>query len=449
MSRPVILVWVAGCGLLVACSAIAKIAGAPSIKSVTVIAPAGLFVGDSAIASFNALGDDGQTHNGRPVKWLSSDPSALSINGSGRMIGLVGGRQVTITAEVDGKKGSAVVAVAADDNRLAYALADQPSAAGPYVPDASGRFNSTGGTIEVTRTSTGIYSVRFAGLGRAAGQRDNLEVSASNPTGAVYCKSRVWDASGADLRADVSCFLPPSGTPTDARFTILALGARAFGRTAPLAFALSLADTGGLLLDSSATAYNSSGGHIEVGYVATGEMAMNFKGLASAWASGPVAIQISAIGQGPRRCRVGAVDATVPGFGISCNTGGGGPGDSPWTLLWMQRGRPNSRFGFAWAQDEGSTTDHAPGAGYAINSSGGAIAIRRTAVGQYRVVFSGLARPAGGTEAVLVQSFLYVDRVCDATSWGNTGASDFAVTVSCFDPSGALSNTRFSVLVLQ
>src|SRR5262245_39553202 len=300
MSRPVVLAWVAGCGLFVACNAIAKIAGAPSIKSVTVIAPAGILVGDTAIAHSDALGDDGQTHNGRPVKWRSSDPSALSINGSGRMIGLVGGRQVTITAEVDGKKGSAIVAVASDDGRLAYAFADQPSVAGPYVPDASGRFNSTGGTIEVTHPSTGIYSVRFAGLGRAAGQRDNVEVSASNPTGAVYCKSRVWDASGADLRADVSCFVT-NGNLTDARFTILALGARAFGRAAPLAFAL-VTDTTTTVLDSSATAYNSTSGPIEIGYVGTGAMAMNFKGLASAWASGPVAIQLSPIGQGPRRC---------------------------------------------------------------------------------------------------------------------------------------------------
>jgi hypothetical protein len=75
----------------------------------------------------------------------------------------------------------------------------------------------------------------------------------------------------------------------------------------------------------------------------------------------------------------------------------------------MQRGRPNSRFGFAWSDNESSTTDHAPAAGYAINSSGGAIAISRTAIGQYRVVFSGLARPGGGTEAVLVQSFLHLD----------------------------------------
>jgi hypothetical protein len=449
MSRPVVPVWVAGCSLLVACSTLAKIAGAPSIKSVTVSAPAGILVGDSAIAHSNALGDDGQTHNGRPVKWTSSDPTSLSINGSGRMIGLVAGRQVTITAEVDGTKGSAVVAVTADDNRLAYAVADQPTAVGPYVPDAGSRFNSTDGTIEVTRTSTGAYSVRFAGLGRAAGQRDNVQVSASNPTGPVYCKSRVWDASGADLRVDVGCFVPPSGTPTDARFTILALGARAFGRTAPLAFALDVADTGSLLLDSSATAYNSSGGAIEVGHVSTGHTAMNFRGLASASASGPVAIQLSPVGQAPRRCRVEAVDKSIPGFGIACTSGGGGVLDSPWTLLWMQRGRPNARFGFAWAEDESSTTDHAPGAGYAINSSGGPIAIRRTATGQYLVVFSGLARRAGDTEAVLVQSFLYVDRVCDATSWGNAGANDFEVTVSCYDPTGAPSNTKFSVLVLQ
>ena len=94
----------------------------------------------------------------------------------------------------------------------------------------------------MTRTATGVYSVRFAGLGRTPGQRDNVQVSAYN-TAPVYCKPAIWDASGADLVIPVSCF-SPNGTPMDSPFTVLALGAWAFGKTAPLAFALSVTDAG-------------------------------------------------------------------------------------------------------------------------------------------------------------------------------------------------------------
>jgi hypothetical protein len=165
----------------------------------------------------------------------------------------------------------------------------------------------------------------------------------------------------------------------------------------------------------------------------------------------PVAIQLTAVGQGPRRCSVIAVDPSTAGLGIQCaRPGSGAPGDSPYSLLWLQRGRPSMRFGFAHANNQSSTVDYAPDTHYALNSSGGAISARRTGVGQYRVVFAGLARPPGGTETVLVSRFLAGPApICDITSWGNSSASDLTVTVSCFDVVGAPLNAQFNVLVLQ
>ena len=432
---------------LAGCSAIAAIAGTPKIVSVTINAPAGLLVGESAVATAVALGDDGRDHGGRPRTWSSSDPAALSIDANGKMVGLIAGRQVTITATVDGTSGSALVGVASDDTRFGYALADQPTVAGPYTPAAATRYNSGGGAVEVTRTATGVYSVRFAGLGRTPGQRDNVQVSAYNAAPA-YCKPAIWDASGSDLVVPVSCF-SPDGTPIDSPFTILAAGAWAFGKTAPLAFALSVADNGTVILDSAATTRNSTGGNVIVGHVAQGHFAMALKGLESAWASAPIAIQVSPVGQDPRRCRLIAVDPSTAGLGIDCNGAGGGLRDSPFSMLWLQHGRPAMRFGFAWAQQLSSPTDYTPDAHYLINSSGGSVAARKTGPGRYRVVFSGLGRTGGATETVLVQSFLYLDRVCDITSWGNTGANDLFVTVACYQPDSSPADTQFSVLVVQ
>ena len=304
------------------------------------------------------------------------------------------------------------------------------------------------GPIDITRSAPELYSVRFAGLGRTPGQRDNVQVRANNATSPVICKPNVWDASAVDLRVTVSCF-SPDGAPIDSRFTILVAGAWAFGRTASLGFALSFADSGAIALDSSATARNSTGRPGYVGRVAEGSFSVRFQGLEAAWAAGPVAVAISPVGQGPRRCRLIAVDPSMASLGVNRTRPGGGPGDSPFSVLWLQHGRPSMRFGFAWAQNAGVMADSTPDPAYLINSSGGSVKARKTGPGHYRVVFAGLGRPANATEIVLVSPFLFSDRICDITSWGSTGASDLFVDVACFDPSSTPVDTRFSVLVTQ
>ena len=78
MSGKSVVLWLVSSVALAGCNAIAKIAGAPKIVSVTITAPAGILVGESAVASAVAMGDDGRDHGGRPRKWSSSDPAALS-----------------------------------------------------------------------------------------------------------------------------------------------------------------------------------------------------------------------------------------------------------------------------------------------------------------------------------------------------------------------------------
>ncbi len=448
MARSVLVPVLATALAAAGCGAVAGILGAPKIVSVTVIAPAGLLLGDSAQATFDAQGDDGKTHNGRPVTWRSSDPSALPIDDHGKMVARIAGRTVTISAEVNGTTGTATVGVASDDSRFAYALADQPTAASPYVPDPANRYNSSGGTIEITRTAVGLYSVRFAGLGRTPGQRDNVQVSGYSATSPTFCKPDLWDASGLDLRVAVACF-SPNGTPIDSRFTILATGAWAFGQTAPLAFAVVMPDSGTFVLDSAATTRNSTGGNVLEGRVAEGQYAMDLKGLEAAWVAAPAAIQVTAMGTGPRRCRLIAYDRPNAGLGLNCSKLGGGPGDAPFSMLWLQHGRPSMRFGFAYAHLPNTTTDYNTDPTFLINSSGGSVKSRKTATGQYHIVFAGLGRPPGATETVLVSPFITTDRVCDITAWGNTGVSDLFVNVSCVNPSGAATDTPVSVMVVQ
>jgi hypothetical protein len=434
--------------LLVGCNAVAGLV-APKIKSVEVRVPTGMLVGDTAVATSNAVGDDGQTHNGRPVKWSSSDPAALPIDAQGKMVARIGGRTVTISAEVDGTTGSATVQIGADDNRLGYTLADQPTAPGPYAPGASFSFNSSGGAIAVTRASVGVYTVRLAGLGRPAGGHDNVQVAGFGGTAPVYCKPQMWDASGADMVVPVRCYMN-DGTAADSKFTVLVIGARAFGATTPLGFSVGSGTTNGIL-DTSATARNSTGGQIHFGYVGVGLYAEAFDGLgpASGGAAGPVGFLISPLGPDPFRCLLNGIDLAMGGIGIACEGPAAGARESPFSVLWFTRGRPGSRYGYAFAQyPGGGATPIAPEV--RGNSSGGTVTVRLTGTGTYQVVFAGLARPAGATEIVLISTF-GLHGFCNVPSWANSGTSDLAVNVTCFDPTGRpnSSNGAFNILVIQ
>ena len=447
MSRPALVVWLAASVGLVGCGGL--LGPSNPVTAVTVVLSAGILVGDTVQATAVETDAAGQTKN-KPVTWRSSNPAAVPVDSLGRVVGKVLGGQATIFADVEGQEGSAAVTVV-DDQRFGFALADQPSAAGAYSPDSAYRYTSSGGSISVTRDSSGSYSVTFAGLGRAPGQRDNVQVT-SYGGAAIYCKPAGWGGTGPDLVVEVRCWSAATALLTDSRFTVLVLGAQAFGPSTPVGFALSFADTGTVLLDTSVTARNSAGGHVGVGRVAAGNYAVGFPGLGQASAGGPVAIQVVPVGQGQRRCGVLAVDPSpsVSGIGVYCVRPAGAMDDSPFSVLWLTRGRPTLRYGYASAQNLSSTVDYAPDPAFASNSSGGPIAARKTGTGQYQVVFGGLARPPGATETVQISPFLGAgEHFCSISSWGNTGASDLTVTLACFDRTGAPADAIFNLLVVQ
>ena len=437
--------------LLAGCGAIGSIVGGSGVTNVTVGVPAGILVGDSAQAHASATKDNGVViPDLTPDAWRSSDPTVISINSHGVMKGLIAGRQATIYADFQGKTGSAVVTVGSGDSRLGYALADQPSATSPYNPDAATRFNSGGGAITVTRTGTGSYTVSFAGLGRPAGGRDNVQVTGV-AGGPVYCKAASWDASGADLVVLVRC-VRKDATLADSKFTILAIGARAFGAATPLGFLVWNGDvTGTVSLDSAATSYNSAGGKIDIGHVSEGNYAANLEGLGtqSGGVAGPVGFIVSGTGNTARRCQLDGYDLAGSGTGIACRSAGGGFGDNAFSLLWFTRGRPGLRYGYAFANNPGNTSGYTPPSDASKNSSGGAITAKKTAVGAYQVTFAGLAHAAGATEGVQVSVFGVGAVFCTLASWANSGVNDLVVNVTCWDTFDNPADAPFNVLIVQ
>ena len=105
-----------------------------------------------------------------------------------------------------------------DDNKLAYVWACDEDATEDVAYDTTTvcgySFNPSGTPATVTRTSVGVYSVRFPDLDMIEG---HIQVSAYGPTPNM-CKVSSWSSSSATVR----CF-DPTGAAVNQDFTILAI----------------------------------------------------------------------------------------------------------------------------------------------------------------------------------------------------------------------------------
>jgi hypothetical protein len=449
--RALVALVLASNATLIGCSKLAELAGAPTVTRMAVHGPSGILVGDSAQMFVDATKSDGtvipdlQT----PDSWQSSDPSTISISSTGVIKGVKVG-QATISSTWRGTTGSALVTVGATDARLGYALADQPGAVGAYTPAAATSFNSSGGAITVTHNATGIFIVTFAGLGRPPGGRDNVQVSAVG-TSPVYCKAKAWDGSTADLVVNILCVDRTAAT-VDSKFTIVAIGARAFGATTPLGFMLtSGTETVPVNLDSAVTSYNTAGGHVELGPGSTGGYAAAWAGLGalSGGAAGPVGMMVTAADNTARRCELSSYDLATSGIAVTCRGAAGGLQNAGFSALWFTRGRPGLRYGYALALNTGNTTGYSPTHDISANSSGGPITVKKTATGTYQIVFAGLAHAAATSEGVVVSGFGSGSMYCTLASWGNSGANDLAATVNCWDAFDAPADYQWIILIVQ
>lgn len=419
--------------------------GGPSgmeVATVSVTLPGTILIGDSVQAIAVPKDASGNPLNVPIETWLSSNPSIAQVTPTGWIVGGMAGGPVTVTAYSGKGSGSAPVSVA-DDQRFGYAWADQPLTAG-YTPDPAYRYNSSGGAIEITRSSTGVYSVRFAGLGRTPPQRENLQVTGYGGAAGGFCKLGGWQSVGSDLVVETRCFTAP-GQPADGRYTVLVSGAKSV--ILRLGFALSADLQAGGTLDKSTT-HNSANGAVSMSRIGPGNYLVTFTGLQRVQGLGPETVLVSAVGVGPERCHVEAWDQTIGTVNVSCTGTNGAGADSRFSVLWISRGRP-PRFGYAWTGMESSTTDYPPDSRFALSSNGGAITAQRLGVGQYRLVFAGLGKVPPATETVLISAYGAADHTCTTTSWGTTGANDLSILLHCYDPAGAPADSRYQLLWVQ
>ena len=105
--------------------------------------------------------------------------------------------------------------------KLGYAFANA-STTNRYEPPPAFAHNSSGGVVEIVRTSIGRYAVRFEGLGGEGVPGGHVQVTAFGYTSET-CRTNGWSSSrGTDFTVGVLCF-NSSGRPANARFTVMVI----------------------------------------------------------------------------------------------------------------------------------------------------------------------------------------------------------------------------------
>ncbi len=100
-----------------------------------------------------------------------------------------------------------------------FAFAGQPTVSELHAKHSL--YTYAPGSVQATRTSTGVYTITFAGLASAAGGLARVSAYDTTTTSLNYCHVTSSAASGADFVAQVSCFSGVTGVPTDSRSEIL------------------------------------------------------------------------------------------------------------------------------------------------------------------------------------------------------------------------------------
>jgi uncharacterized protein YjdB len=224
--------------------------------------------------------------------------------------------------------------------RFGFALANQPSAAGPYAPAKTFHAGPTNpAPIAISRTSVGQYAVRFTDNGGAPNDAEAIHVTAA---GAGNVRCNVAQMTG-DV-AQVGCYAPDDA-PADSPFSIVMLdrGRSGSSRTAYLWAVDANEDEYeaiGTYALPATRAYSTSGGAVELTKLAAeGRYDVVLRGLASGGSPGILGVQVvNRDSDEPKFC--GVVSWTASGSDlrvtVQCWHSDGEPEDEGFYLLVIQ-----------------------------------------------------------------------------------------------------------------
>lgn len=83
-------------------------------------------------------------------------------------------------------------------------------------------------------------------------------------------------------------------------------------------------------------------------------------------------------------------------------------------------------------------------------STGGAISVVHTGLGQYLLTLGGVARQPNASAVVFVSAYSSLGGMCKAVSWPNApNGTDTRLTVQCFGAGLSLGDQRFNIFLIQ
>jgi hypothetical protein len=197
---------------------------------------------------------------------------------------------------------------------------------------------------------------------------------------------------------------------------------------------------GFVLWNGAVVASGTSPAGTTVGVVGLGQYKITFAGAAAA---GGVA-HVTAINSAPHWCQVNGLgpvgaDEVVT---ISCYRAGGAPDGTGFSAIFGSSSGPASAvgsFGYVDSAASGALVSQ-------YNSAGLGNTVIHTGIGQWSVKFAGLSTPGptdGSLQATAV-SPAPVPARCKVLGWSSSSSGQIA-QVTCFDASGALADTRFTL----
>lgn len=95
--------------------------------------------------------------------------------------------------------------------------------------------------------------------------------------------------------------------------------------------------------------------------------------------------------------------------------------------------------------DQPASASYTPDPAAQFNGQGGQITVTRSGTGQYTVTIPGFGGGAGDSRIPFVNAFGATGAVCLPISWTMIGVADATVRVDCSTPTGALTDSKFTI----
>ncbi len=318
--------------------------------------------------------------------------------------------------------------------QVGWALASQPTT-GSYHPAAATSYNSSGGTITITRSGTGTYKIAFTGFDADA--FDDVQVSAYG--GSSYCTIAGSWTSGANPSIPVNCYAA-GGKHADSEYTMLYQKRAGSVGSASQGTAFLLADQP---TTTSYTAnpnyqYNSTGGINTVTRTGTGTYQVLLPGFTKSGGQ----VLVTTVGTSGR-CSVQSWSASKSGTtaNVTCINSSGAAADMEFTLAYSI-GTTLGDIGtqtpgvYAFANKD-TTAKYNPATAYNGLTSGSP-AVSRSSVGQYSVTIPG--KPSFKSSLALVTAYNPGSNYCGIVQWTTT-----IVYVDCHNATGSPADTEFNL----